>query len=418
MAAAGDPAKITGWGGGLAVLPPSALSTGDTMDGRTFDEKRTALPNTPLPMLEWTERGEPRSAIWRSENDAPPPRRVVVADDRLRADDAHSQAAEGTAFLWRGDFHGARNLLTAMTRRVDRKPLAEMDTPAQTFHRYRQRQAQRSRLLGMLLIPVDAGCEVPLRRAPEVRDACLAAGCPADEPFVLSLRELLGIIGAHEWRRNGIEIPALDARIHPHYGVFAPLRSDYLELIAAEPLPPVGTAFDLGTGTGVLAALLARRGVGRVVATELDERALACAAENVEALGLSGRVEVTSADLYPEGRAGLVVCNPPWLPAKPSAALQRAVYDPGSRMLRGFLTGLAAHLEPGGQGWLVLSDLAELLGLRTRQELLDLIDAAGLAVAGRSDAAPRHPRSADTDDPLHEARAAETVSLWRLVARD
>lgn len=373
---------------------------------------------TPLPTLEWTERGEPRSAIWRSENGAAPPRRVLVGDDRVRADDAHSQAAEGTALLWRGDFHNARNLLTAMARRVDRKPLPAMDTVAQTFHRHRQRQAQRARLLGMVLIPVEAGCELSLRRAPEIREACLAAGCPADEPFVLSLRELLGIIGAHEWRRNGIEIPALGARIHPHYGVFAPQRADYVELLAAEPLPEAATAFDVGTGTGVLASILARRGVPRVVATDLDDRALACASENVHALGLADRVEVAAADLYPEGRAGLVVCNPPWVPAKPSAALQRAVYDPGSRMLRGFLDGLAAHLEPGGQGWLVLSDLAELLELRSRDELLSAIDAAGLAVAGRSDAPPRHPRAADPTDPLHEARSAETVSLWRLVARD
>ncbi|MFR9728421.1 methyltransferase [Saccharopolyspora sp. MS10] len=368
--------------------------------------------------LDWTERGEPRSAIWRSENGAAPPRHVLVGDDDLRADDAHKLTAEGTAILWRGDFHNARNLLTALARRVDRKPVAEMDSPAQTFHRLRQRQAQRARLLGMLLVPVDAGCAVPLRRAPEVREACLAAGCPADEPFVLSLRELLGIIGAHEWRRTGIEVPALEGRIHPHYGVFAPLRTDYLDLIASEPLPAARVAFDVGTGTGVLAALLARRGVRRVVATELDERALACAEENIAGLGLAEQVEVRAADLYPEERAGLVVCNPPWLPVKPSAALQRAVHDPGSRMLRGFLGGLAAHLEPGGEGWLVLSDLAELLGLRSRAELLGAIEDAGLVVAGRSDTAPRHRRAADSTDPLHEFRAAETVSLWRLVARD
>jgi hypothetical protein len=35
------------------------------------------------------------------------------------------------------------------------------------------------------------------------------------------------------------------------------------------------------------------------------------------------------------------------------------VYDEGSRMLLGFLNGLAAHLAPGGEGWLILSDLAE-----------------------------------------------------------
>ena len=86
-------------------------------------------------------------------------------------------------------------------------------------------------------------------------------------------------------------------------------------------------------------------------------------------------------------------------------------------MLRGFLAGLGAHLLPGGEGWLVLSDLAEHLGLRTRAELLALIDAAGLAVVDRADTRPRHPKATDEDDPLHAARAAEVTSLWRLACK-
>ncbi|MFC6932636.1 hypothetical protein ACFQHO_21370 [Actinomadura yumaensis] len=83
-------------------------------------------------------------------------------------------------------------------------------------------------------------------------------------------------------------------------------------------------------------------------------------------------------------------------------------------MLHGFLNGLPGRLEPGGEGWLVLSDLAEHLGLRTRAALLDAFAAAGLTVLDRLDIKPRHPRASDPDDPLHAARAAETTSLWRL----
>jgi hypothetical protein len=97
--------------------------------------------------------------------------------------------------------------------------------------------------------------------------------------------------------------------------------------------------------------------------------------------------------------------------------LERAVYDPESSMLRGFLNGLVAHLEPGGEGWLLLSDLAEHLGLRTRADLLALIDAAGLIVLDRSETQPQHPRVADVADPLHAARRVEVTSLWRLGAR-
>jgi SAM-dependent methyltransferase len=379
----------------------------------------------------WTEAGQARAARWRSEAGLPPPCRVVVADDTMTADAAYRLACEGTALLWRGDFQNARQLLQAMARRVDKKPSRPRKPPtgvavqAEAFHLHRQAQSQRARTLGMLLLPLGADYAIPLRRAPDVRQACLEAYGPAevgqgeiagDGDAIVSLRELLGLIGAHEWRKKGVAIPELAGPIHPHYGVFAPVRGEYVGLVAKMPLPALTLAFDIGTGTGVLAALLARRGVARVIATDQDPRALACARENLARLGLARQVEVVQADLFPEGRAPLVVCNPPWLPARPSSRLEQAVYDPESRMLRGFLAGLAEHLLPGGEGWLILSDLAEHLGLRARAELLAAIDAAGLAVLGRVDVRPSHPRATDTTDPLQFARAAEVTSLWRLAA--
>jgi methylase of polypeptide subunit release factors len=380
------------------------------------------------PIIRWSEAGIDHSARWRSEAGVAPPKRVVIADDLTTADAAYRLACEGTALLWRGDFQNARQLLLAMARRVDRKPrkaaAAPVLTPASTpaakveaFNRHRLAQSQRARTLGMLLLPFDGDYSLPLRRAPDVRQACIEAYGLGGEPFVASLRELLGLIGAHEWRKKGVDVPALGDRIHPHYGVFAPVRGEYVGLVADAPLPSQELAFDIGTGTGVLAALLARRGVQRIVATDQDPRALTCARENLLRLGLSTQVDVVQADLFPEGRAPLVVCNPPWVPARPSSPIEFAVFDPESRMLRGFLNGLAAHLAPGGEGWLVLSDLAEHLGLRSRDELLGAIDNAGLKVVGRLDIQPTHPRVSDDTDPLHVARAAEVTSLWRLIVR-
>ncbi len=361
----------------------------------------------------------------------------MLADDTITADAAYRLACEGTVLLWRGDFHNATQLLQAMARRADktparkqRKPAKEtthVASPADTFHQYRQAQSQRARVLGALLLPFDADYGIALRRAPDARQACAEAWGPADAAAgssVAALRELLGIIGAHEWRKKGVAIAALgDApnnRIHPHYGVFSPVRGEYVDLVATAPLPVTGqaefVAFDIGTGTGVLAAVLARRQVGQVVATDQDPRALACARENLAQLGVTGQVQVVHADLFPEGRASLVVCNPPWLPARPGSPLECAVYDEDSRMLLGFLAGLKAHLVPGGEGWLILSDFAEHLGLRARADLLAAFERSGLQVAGRLDAKPRHPKASDTRDALHAARAAEVTSLWRLAA--
>ncbi len=376
-----------------------------------------------VPVVEWTERGGVRSAQWRSERGVPPPRRVVVADDTLKADAAYRLACEGTALLWRSDFQNARQMLVAMAARIDRAPRRRTAGPAlplaEQFHRERLARAQRARTLGALLVELDASYAIALRRAPAVAAACTEAWGPGTRNVVTSVREVLGLIGAHEWRVKGIAVPAAGGRIHPHYGVFGPVRGEYVDLVASATLPAAlqadSLAFDIGTGTGVLAAVLARRGVRRVVATDLDPRALACARDNLAQLGLAARIDVVAADLFPEGRAALVVCNPPWVPARPASPLEAAVYDADSRMLRGFLAGLAAHLAPGGEGWLILSDLAEHLGLRSRATLLEWIAAAGLAVAGRLDAKPGHPKAADAGDPLHAARAAEITSLWRLV---
>jgi SAM-dependent methyltransferase len=344
----------------------------------------------------------------------------------MTADDAYGLACQGTALLWRGDFQNARQMLLALASRADRPPrkpkksaASSMPTsPAEAFHLHRQARSQRARTLGMLLVPLDEDYGIPLRRAPDIRQACAEAYGPGEGPSVTSLRSLLGVIGAHEWRTKGIEITAIGGRIHPHYGVFAPIRSEYVDLVATAPLPDFRSssslAFDIGTGTGVLAAVLARRGIRRVVATDQDPRALVCARENLERLGLAEQVEVVQADLFPEGRAALVVCNPPWVPARPSSPIERGIYDPESHMLRGFLGALPAHLEPGGEGWVILSDLAEHLGLRPRSELLAAFDAAGLKVVDRSDVRPKHPRVSDKTDPLHAARAAEVTSLWRL----
>lgn len=391
--------------------------------------------------LQWRDGEHDCAALWRSERGTPPPKRVVLANDTLTADAAYQLACEGTALLWQGDFHNARQLLQAMARRVDqpakrtqRKQTGKKragaqealePTPGQAFHLHRQAQAQRARVLSMVLLPFNADYGVALRRAPDARQACAQAWGPSSDTSpqsVASLRELLGLISAYEWRKKGVAFAALGEapanRIYPHYGVFSPVRGEYVDLVAQAPLPRSDAplvAFDIGTGTGVLAAVLVRRGVAQVVATDQDPRALACARDNLAQLGVLPHVQVLQTDLYPPGKkAHLVVCNPPWLPARPGAPIEHAVYDEDSRMLRGFLCGLAAHLLPGGEGWLILSDFAEHLGLRTRAQLLALFTDAGLAVLGRMDAKPQHPKASDASNPLHTARAAEVTSLWRL----
>ena len=383
-------------------------------------------------MIHWDEGGQACSAKWHSENGIAPHKKIQIADDTLTADIAYRLACEGTAILYRGDFQNARQLLQALVRRVDKptKKSKRVDklnkektkSPLDTFNLHRLAQSQRARILGMLLIQVNADHSISLRRAPDVQQACLDVYGEQADSYVVSLRELLGVISAHEWRKNGVPILARGDEpicVHPHYGVFSPVRGEYIQLVCNASWPKAvstnSLAFDIGAGTGALSVVLAMRDIQKIIATDVDDRAIACAQDNIDRLDLSSQIEIQKTDLFPEGKAALIVCNPPWLPARPSSPLEHAVYDPESRMLKGFLAGLKEHLLPEGEGWLILSDLAEHLGLRTRVDLLEWIEQAGLRVQKREDTKPQHKKVFDQTDALHAARSAEVTSLWRLV---
>ena len=400
---------------------------------------------TEIQYVQWFENETLHQARWLSQSNHVPPARIVVVDDKTTADEAYRLACAGTSMLWRGDFNNARQLLQAITRRIDRanerseqrkinkaanKPAKSAKSAKSTdetlapskdipnlFHQQRQVQSQRSRLLSRLLLELDAGYVSQLRRAPDVSAACTAAFGELNESCLISFRDLQGALGAAGWRVKGVAIENLGLSIFPHYGVFAPTRHEYVQLLLDAPLPAsYDVAFDIGTGTGLLAIILAQRGVKQVIATDLNPRALACASDNLTRLDLPA-VQLQQADLYPTDAplANLLVCNPPWLPAKPTSPLEFAVYDANSTMLRGFLQGAKQHLAVQGEVWLILSDLAEHLQLRSRDELLGWFEAAGLEVKYRLDTQPKHGRSQDDTDPLFAARNAEITSLWCLV---
>jgi len=392
--------------------------------------------------------GEPRT--WLSPSSRAPSMFAPAGDDTT-ADQALGRTRNGEGLVYQGDYHNARQLLAAMARRLREHPprkgrmgagrnqRSAHAQPVEALTRAFQEERRQVRLehevLSRLAVPVGSllggvvggGWTLPLRRAPDVAEACTEAlGAAPEGGGLLPLRDLLGIIGAHEWRRRGVNVPALDGQVIPHFGVYAPVRGEYVDLAAqaAEAWPVRGKrALDVGTGTGVLALVLAQRGA-TVLATDLEPRAVACARENAERLGLAAAVEVRRADLFPEPEAAgaalaydLVVSNPPWVPAEAHTPLDRAVYDPGGRFLSRLLAGLPGALAPGGEAWLILSDLAERLGLRADGEVERRAAAAGVVVAAVLTARPTHPRAraGQGADPLGAARSAEVTRLFRLV---
>ena len=367
--------------------------------------------------IDWDQYCETFHVNWHSGNGWPAPRRLLRVSADLSADQALKLLTQGTALLWEGDFHQGRQLLSSIKRRLVTRLSIEPSAPMpEAFHKLRLARSQQARLLGMILIRVEPGWSLSLSRALPIDAACRAASGEIDTPILMPLTELLGILSAYQWQLNGVEVAALQGRIYPRHGVFAPTRQEYLSLLANTPLPdPCVSAIDLGTGTGVIAAILAQRGVAQVTAIDHYAPALACARDNIERLGLSDAVQVQEGDLLTHSpKVDLIVCNPPWLPGIVRSALDAAVHDPDHRMLKGFLKAAPQHLKPGGQAWLIMSSLAELLGLRSREQLLQWIDEAGLQVMQRHDTLPTHPKASRQSDPLAAWRSQEVTSLWRL----
>jgi release factor glutamine methyltransferase len=192
--------------------------------------------------------------------------------------------------------------------------------------------------------------------AEEEADELLArAGGDAELLDSLVARRLTGEPLA--WITGSVSFCGLEIRVDP--GVYVPRwQSEPLARRAAERLPARGAAIDLCTGCGAIARTLMTRHPGaRVVASDLDERAVACAAAN--------GVEVYRGDLLDplpralEGRVDVIVGVVPYVPTPDLPLLQRDTftfesalsYDggrDGTDILRRVLTDSPRFLRPGG----------------------------------------------------------------------
>lgn len=353
--------------------------------------------------------------VWRSESDAPAPTRVVTVDDRLNAAAAVKRAKDAH-LLYAGDFRNAKQLIAAMGRQLEKGRPPRHATPLDAFRHERGQRLREAETVSRVIVQLDRDYRLEhLKHAPDVAEACRHAWGPSDQPTQVPLKALLGLLGAEQWRAKGVAVPGLEGRVHPDYGVFLPTRTEYVGLVANAPAPKGKRVFDVGTGTGVLSFLLLQRGAAHAVGTDIDARAVACATANARRLGLADRFEAQERSLFPEGRADLVVANPPWIPEPPKTRLDRAVFDPDNAFLEGFLAGLPAHLSKGGEGWLLLSNFAELLGLRPAGFLDERLARAGLKVAWSAQAPAAHGKAKDAADPLHAVRSKEVTTLFALV---
>jgi release factor glutamine methyltransferase len=124
--------------------------------------------------------------------------------------------------------------------------------------------------------------------------------------------------------------------------------------------------YDIGTGSGVLAIVLALEFPdARVIATDISPHALNVAARNAARHGVADRITFVETSFLDglSQRADLIVSNPPYVPALSAPALTPEVrdYEPGVAVyggddgmegLRRVLDDSASRLSP--DGWLIV----------------------------------------------------------------
>ena len=146
------------------------------------------------------------------------------------------------------------------------------------------------------------------------------------------------------------EHPDLGLTVCAHGAAFAGTKIDIgtrTLLAALDRAAPATSALDLGCGTGILAAAMARSRPGlEVVAADQSAAAVASARATAEVNGLGERIRVVrddAADSLPDASVDLVVCNPPF---HVGAAVGTTAADR-------LCVAAARVLRPGGQLWTV-----------------------------------------------------------------
>jgi len=189
-----------------------------------------------------------------------------------------------------------------------------------------------------LLAPV-RDHRVDLEGAPRI--SFLAELYPKLEAFGLPMVELEDLANASRRYDEGVHMAVLGRRIHPFYGTYAPTRTTHLELFAtwlAGYDGPRDSAVDVGTGCGVLALMLVKAGVGRVLATDTNPNAVESVRRELTRFDEPPPITPRRADLMGKGRApaDLVVFNPPWTQGEGRRPLDRALTFDGALFPRFF----------------------------------------------------------------------------------
>lgn len=183
-----------------------------------------------------------------------------------------------------------------------------------------------------------------------------------------------------------VRVPDLEVPLMVAESVFwEPLDTESLRKMLRE-YPEVvkgKSVLEIGTGSGLIALCCAAAGAERVVATDINPNAIACARRNAKRLGFDNIVfRLVESDagqdtgayvvLSPSERFDVIVSNPPWEDDSPRSWSEYALYDPGFQLMESILAGFRKHTKPGGKLMLAYGCVDAILAVQERAQAHEL----------------------------------------------
>jgi D-alanine-D-alanine ligase-like ATP-grasp enzyme/methylase of polypeptide subunit release factors len=160
-----------------------------------------------------------------------------------------------------------------------------------------------------------------------------------------------------------VDLPSGPLDLVVPQGVHLPPPSS-IEMARLLDVTPGEEVLDLGCGSGLLSIAAAKLGAKRVVATDLDPRALEATLSNARRNGVADRILARAGSWFEalenagNKRFDVIIVTPPQTPGPRPFGPRYGGHD-GTKHLFLLLEGAPAFLKPGGRLWLLAISLAD-----------------------------------------------------------
>ena len=178
---------------------------------------------------------------------------------------------------------------------------------------------------------------------------------PLEERVKLGLE---GIKRLEERLENPVEIEVLGLKLLLLPTVFCPYFIDSRLLAQNQGVSEGEDVLEIGCGSG-LQAIIAAKKAKRVVATDINRKAIECAGFNAKRHGVEGKTEFRQGSLFSplrqDEKFDLIICNPPFYKGEGIGE----TYSQTESFLESFFKNVSTHLKKGARIIMIYSEAGD-----------------------------------------------------------